>query len=180
MHKHFTRFTAVAYRSHDPRWAFTPTSGKGAARHGGRFNPQGQHALYLSLSQVGALIESQQGFPKRAEPKLICSYDVDINNIIDLTDSHSLSELNYSADKMTHCAWLLESKRGNTPYTWQIFEQLYAQQVNGIIVHSSCAQAAGMKNLVLWRWSDQLPNKVKVIDPQNQLPSDQSSWTASE
>ena len=84
-------FTGIAYRSHDPRWAFAPISGEGSARYGGRFNAKGQPALYLSLSQVGALLESQQGFPKRAAPKLICSYEIDIQNIVDLTDSHTLN-----------------------------------------------------------------------------------------
>lgn len=171
-----SRFQGVVYRSHDPRWSFEPTSGEGAARHGGRFNPQGSPALYLSLSQVGALLESQQGFPKRAEPKLICSYDVDITNIIDLTNPDVTTELAISTEKIADCPWLLESKRGKTPYTWQIFEQLYVENINGILVHSYCPGGKGMKNLVLWRWSDQLPNKIKVIDPHNQLPTNQSSW----
>lgn len=169
-------FKGIAYRSHDPRWSFQPISGEGAARHGGRFNPQGQPALYLSLSQVGALLESQQGFPKRAEPKLICSYEVDIEHIIDLTDERVIDKLNFSANKMAQCGWLLEAKRAKTPYTWQIFDQLFGQNINGIIVHSYYPEGAGMKNLVLWRWSDKSPNKVNVIDSQNQLPNDQSSW----
>ena len=171
-----SHFTGIAYRSHDPRWAFAPISGEGAARHGGRFNPKGQPALYLSLSQVGALIESQQGFPKRAEPKLICSYDIDIQNIIDLTDSNILNQLNFSSREIVNCAWLLKSNKGQTPYTWQIFEDLFRQKVNGIIVPSCCAEGAGLKNLVLWHWSDELPNKISVIDSHKQLPNDLSSW----
>lgn len=170
------RFKGVAYRSHDPRWSFAPTSGEGAARYGGRFNPQGQSALYLSLSQVGALLESQQGFPKRAEPKLICSYDIDIINIVDLTDPEVIEQYNFSVNKIASCAWLLDSQRGKIPYTWQVFETLYKEGMNGIVVNSYCPEGQGMKNLVLWRWSDKLPDKVSVIDPHNQLPGDQSSW----
>ena len=169
-------FAGVAYRSHEPRWSFLPTSGEGAARHGGRFNPQGQATLYLSLTQMGALIESQQGFPKRAKPKLICSYDVDMQNIIDLTAPQILQCLAVEPDKMASCGWLLESKRGQTPYTWQLFYRLYENGVNGIIVNSYAPGAAEFKNLVLWRWSNKKPNQVCVIDPYEQLPKNQMSW----
>nr|WP_245682169.1 RES domain-containing protein [Halomonas gudaonensis] len=34
---------------HVPRWAYAPTSGAGAAEHGGRLNRPGLPALYLAL-----------------------------------------------------------------------------------------------------------------------------------
>ncbi len=39
----------TAYRMHTPRWATAPTSGAGAAAHGGRANRPGVSALYLAL-----------------------------------------------------------------------------------------------------------------------------------
>jgi len=39
----------TAYRMHAPRWATAPTSGAGAAAHGGRANRPGVSALYLAL-----------------------------------------------------------------------------------------------------------------------------------
>jgi RES domain-containing protein len=57
------RFHGVVFRAHNPRWAFAPTSGEGAARHGGRFNPPGTLALYTALSPKTAWTEAQQGFP---------------------------------------------------------------------------------------------------------------------
>ena len=39
----------VAYRMHTPRWATQPTSGEGAALHGGRANRIGLAALYLAM-----------------------------------------------------------------------------------------------------------------------------------
>lgn len=47
----------VAYRVHSPRWASAPTSGEGAARHGGRANRPGISALYLALEPETALLE---------------------------------------------------------------------------------------------------------------------------
>jgi len=53
----FTELQAIAYRVHDPKWAFLPTSGAGAGVHGGRANRPGLNALYLSLDIETALKE---------------------------------------------------------------------------------------------------------------------------
>ena len=50
----------VAYRVHDPKWSFAPTSGAGAGKYGGRANRPGINALYLSLELQTALSEYQQ------------------------------------------------------------------------------------------------------------------------
>jgi RES domain-containing protein len=49
-----------AYRMHLPRWAVAPTSGAGAAKHGGRVNRPGVAALYLALDIETAVKEYQQ------------------------------------------------------------------------------------------------------------------------
>ena len=36
-----TRLEATTYRMHSPKWASEPTSGRGAATHGGRANRPG-------------------------------------------------------------------------------------------------------------------------------------------
>ena len=51
---------SVAYRVHDPKWAFVPTSGAGAGKHGGRANRPGIDAIYLSLELETALAEYRQ------------------------------------------------------------------------------------------------------------------------
>ena len=71
------RFTGLVFRAHNPRWAFTPVSGEGARRYGGRFNRPGLPALYTSLSLETAWLEAQQGFPFKAQPMTICAYRVD-------------------------------------------------------------------------------------------------------
>ena len=35
------RSRGVVYRAHNPQWSWTPLSGEGARRHGGRFNRRG-------------------------------------------------------------------------------------------------------------------------------------------
>jgi RES domain-containing protein len=55
-----TTLTTVAYRVHDPKWAFAPTSGAGAGKYGGRANRPGVNAIYLSLDLATALAEYRQ------------------------------------------------------------------------------------------------------------------------
>ena len=62
------RFRGLAYRAHNPRWSWAPTSGEGARLHGGRFNPKGVPALYLSLNTSTAILEATQGFASRFPP----------------------------------------------------------------------------------------------------------------
>jgi RES domain-containing protein len=76
----------LGYRAHNPRWALAPTSGDGAARHGGRFNPRGTAALYTSLDPKTGWMEAPQGLPFKAQPMTLVGYRVRCERIIDLTD----------------------------------------------------------------------------------------------
>lgn len=78
-----TDLHSVAYRVHDPKWAFTPASGAGAGRHGGRANRPGINAIYLSLELETALAEYQQT-DALLEPALLVSYKVDVDSVVDL------------------------------------------------------------------------------------------------
>lgn len=71
------RLTGLVYRAHNPRWAFGPDSGQGAAQTGGRFNRPGTPTLYTSLRFETAWLEAQQAFPFKAQPMTLCAYDVD-------------------------------------------------------------------------------------------------------
>jgi len=53
----------TAYRMHTPRWATVPTSGEGAAAHGGRANRPGVSALLLALEPETAVRKCQQLSP---------------------------------------------------------------------------------------------------------------------
>ncbi len=60
---------------HAPRWATVPTSGAGAAVHGGRANRPGVLALYLALEPETAVREYQQLSPLMP-PRTLVSYIV--------------------------------------------------------------------------------------------------------
>ena len=96
------RFVGDVYRAHDPRWSWTPLSGRGAALGGGRFNLRGQPALYLSLTPMTAVREASAGFAHRLEPLLLCTYAVDCEDIVDLRDAAGLLAPSFARGAAPH------------------------------------------------------------------------------
>lgn len=170
------KFQGVCYRAHDPKWAFSPTSGEGAKSKGGRFNPIGVPALYLALSVEGMFVEMGHGFGHRFDPLTVCSYDVDVEDIVDLrTDA---ARKNAKVDLAAlGCAWAFDVSNGRVPASWTIANNLIAKGAAGVLVPSFATGAtAEMHNLVLWTWRPDLPHQVLVHDPSGSLPKDQVSW----
>ncbi|WP_312405014.1 RES domain-containing protein [Rhizobium sp.] len=165
----------VCYRAHDPRWATSPVSGDGAAIRGARFNPKGVPALYLSTSIEGAITEASQGFGHKIHPLTICSYEVDCEDIADLTTEDMRRQLKISFETMSS-AWASALSEGRRPSSWVIYDTL-SQSHSGILVPSFAHRASpSIRNLVLWKWATELPHKVEVIDPTGRLPRNQRSW----
>lgn len=171
------RFQGTCYRAHDPRWSFAPLSGAGAAIHGGRFNPRGLAALYLSLDVLTAVKETSQGFAFKILPCLICSYEVDCQDIADLSTEEERASHAVSLDELS-CAWFADAARGGEPSSWRVARRFIEVGIAGIVAPSFAPGAGGAdRNMVLWRWGDRLPHKVAVVDPTGRLPKDQRSWT---
>jgi RES domain-containing protein len=78
----------TAYRVHDPRWAFAPTSGAGAGTHGGRANRPGIHALYLSLELETALAEYRQT-DALLQAGLMVSYRIAVGPVLDFCSGYT-------------------------------------------------------------------------------------------
>jgi RES domain-containing protein len=170
------RFRGTAYRAHDPRWSFRPLSGEGAAIHGGRFNPKGVAALYLALDPMTAVKEANQGFAHKIEPCVLCSYDVDCQDIVDLRTDRARKASGVATEDMGN-AWFSFLAEGREPPSWRIARRLIGQGAAGIVAPSYAPGAAPADyNLILWRWSDRPPHKVAVFDPSGRLPKDQLSW----
>jgi RES domain-containing protein len=170
------RFQGVCYRAHDPRWAFSPLSGEGARLKGGRFNPIGVPALYLSLTIVGVFQEMTHGFSHRLDPLTVCEYTVDVDGVVDLrTDADRTSAAIPLAD--LSCAWADDLAIGRDPASWVVVRKLMASGAAGIIVPSFANGASSdTSNLVLWVWGPALPHRVEVHDPSGKLPKNQTSW----
>ena len=167
------RFRGAAYRAHNPRWSWSPLSGEGARINGGRFNPKGVAALYLSLDWGTAVIEANQGFSFRFPPLTIVAYDVDCSNIADLSRAKGLKGHRVRRAQLG-CAWKLLAETGKEVPSWTLAERLRTKGHAGIIVPSFAPGAgATARN---WCWGDTLPYKVTIFDPQRRLPRDDSSW----
>lgn len=170
------RFAGTCYRAHDPRWAFKPTSGDGAAIRGARFNPKGVPALYLAQTVMTAVKEASQGFAHRIDPCVLCSYEVDCDDVADLTMEPARAEFSITVEDMA-CAWATALSDGNRPASWSIYDRLRPRGIAGILVPSFAPGAETEdRNLVLWDWGPHLPRKVTVLDPSGRLPKDQLSW----
>lgn len=147
-------------------------SGAGSAKNGGRFNRPGRHALYLSEEVETALAEYQQNMLRTPKPGMLVAYDVDMADMIDLTNPKTLSALKID-NKAFECSWKILRSKGEPIPTWDLAERLIADGVAGVRVPSFAA--AGGVNVVLWNWRAP-PNVATVSDPNNDLPKDQSSW----
>ncbi len=164
------RYQGVAYRAHNPKWSWSPTSGEGARLHGGRFNPKGMPALYLSLTAGTAVLEASQGFGKRFPPLTLVTYDLDCCDLLDLTKPAGLKKAK-TVPTVLGCDWLLCTALGKEVPSWALARRLIAGGIAGIIVPSFAKGAlGGDKNLVLWTWSESLPHHVCVFDPDERLP----------
>jgi RES domain-containing protein len=172
------RFAGTCYRFHDPRWSFAPTSGAGAAIHGGRFNPKGVEALYLALNVETAFVEISQGFADKFKPTMLISYDVDCDDIVDLRTEAKRRRADVKLADMA-CAWFSDIGAGREPPSWTIGRRLIDRGTAGIMVPSFAggADPDRHQNLVLWRWDSDLPHRVKVYDPDGRLPRDARSWS---
>ncbi|MET0294006.1 MAG: RES domain-containing protein [Phenylobacterium sp.] len=170
------RFQGEAFRAHDPNWSWTPLSGAGAALKGRRFNWPGLETLYLSLSFSTVFREVSAGFAHRLTPYVLCSYDVDCEDIADLrTEAGRLEHGAPLADLA--CPWASALADRREPPSWTIVRRLLAAGAAGALL-PSFAQGATPddQNLVLWRWGKARPHKVTVYDPSGRLPKNALSW----
>jgi RES domain-containing protein len=155
-----------------PRWAHQPLSGAGAARRGGRWNPKGIPAQYLSAELTTAVAEYEQDIGIR--PGTFCAYNVKVDRVFDLTSVDVLASLGVEpAERFAPWKTMLLVERREPP-GWRIAESLIVLGANGALVPS--VRPAGGTNLILWRWNGSSDRVVVALDPQTDLPRDQSSW----
>lgn len=123
-----------------------------------------------------AVKEANQGLAHRIDPCVLCSYEIDCEDVADLTTEQGRENHAVELDEMA-CAWATDLANGDRPASWSVHDRLKARSVAGILVPSFAPGAeADDLNLVLWDWGPDLPHKVTVFDPSGRLPQDQLSW----
>jgi RES domain-containing protein len=154
-------------------WSFKPLSGDGAAVHGGRFNPKGIPALYLALTIETAIKEAAgDAFAFRINPCVLCCYDVDCGDLVDLRADAGRAEHGVVLADLA-CEWEFDVLGQREPASWRLARRLAAHGIAGILVPSFAPGASSRDdNLVLWDWSDRPPHQVRVFDPSGRLPRD--------
>ena len=169
------RFRGLVYRAHNPQWSWTPLSGEGARRHGGRFNRPGVPALYTSLAPLTAIREAQPlGRPMQA--LMLCAYEVDAEPVFDTQDAARRTALGVNDADIACPTWEAEMHAGKVPTSQALADRLIAAGQVGMLVRSFAAAAGSDDiNLVLWRWGSVRPARVVLLDDEGRLSRRPSS-----
>ena len=163
------RFRGTVYRAHSPQWAWTPLSGEGARRYGGRFNKRGVPALYCSLSQMAAIREATP-LGRPMQPLTLCAYEVDADPVFDAGDPCQLRESGFRETDLACPTWEADMLDGRVAASQRLAESLVEAGYVGMLVRSFAVGASQTDvNLVIWRWGDAHPTRVTVIDEQDRL-----------
>lgn len=159
----------TAYRMHVPKWAVTPTSGAGAAKHGGRANRPDIEALYLSLDTNTAILEYKQ-VSALLRPGTLTSYQLTAAPMVDFTEGYSASSWD-SIWEDFYCGWReLWFNQRIEPPSWGIGDAVIARGAEGIIFKSCYPE--GDTNLVLYPETFGDMDSVSVYDPDGSLRKD--------
>jgi len=163
----------TAYRMHTPRWATAPTSGGGAAAHGGRANRPGTAALYLALESETAVREYQQLSPLMP-PGTVVSYAVRVASIVDFRAGHDGARWSALWEEF-HSDWreLWFNQRVEPP-SWVLADEAIAAGAKGILFVSKLAPSG--LNLVIYNDMLTTDDTLQVYDPAGALPKNQDSW----
>jgi RES domain-containing protein len=123
-----------------------------------------------------AIKEASQGLALKIEPLVLCSYEVDCEDIVDLTTTAGLKTARVAVDDLA-CGWMMLAHQRKAPPTWTMAKRLIADGVAGVIAPSFAPGASvDDRNLILWRWGPDKPHRISVHDPSGRLPKNQLSW----
>ena len=163
------RFQGIIYRAHNPQWMWSPLSGAGAERHGGRFNRKGVAAFYASLSLTTAILEACP-IGRPMQPLTLCAYDADVDAVFDALDPAQRQAQAVTDDELNCPNWEREMLNGAAPASHNLADRLIAAEYAGMRVRSFARNAGPDDvNLVFWRWGDRRPSRITLIDVEERL-----------
>ena len=141
------------------RWQHRPFE-SGSHLTGGRWNPPGTPALYLSADINTAVQEMHQDIVR---PGTLVAFDVEASAVADQTTADP---------RITLSDWRTIFAIGKgVPPSWPVARELIGAGAEGALIPS--VQHAGATNLVLWRWRDaREPGtgaSLSLLDPEGAL-----------
>lgn len=158
---------ATCFRFHTPRWAGSPLSGAGAARHGGRFNAPGVEALYLSAEVATAQAEYQQD-DSLMPPGTLVTYRVKLAKIADL--SAGFDPQCWSSEwAQWNCDWRALALAGAVPPSWALGEAVRSAGAAGLLFPSLRQASVSGLNLVVFVADLQAGDELSFHDPRGAL-----------
>jgi RES domain-containing protein len=92
-------------------------------------------ALYLARTIEGCFLEQAHGFPLRFDPLTVCTYDLDIEEMVDLTTDPGRDTANVQLSEL-QCSWAEDMAAGKEPASWKVAKRLIGEGASGIIVPS--------------------------------------------
>ena len=170
----FTSLDEVpAYRMHTPKWAAMPTSGAGAALHGGRANRPGVAALYLALD-VGTAVKEYQQVSTLLPPGTLVGYRITLSSVLDFREGYR-PETWPALWEEFFCDWRgLWFNQKIEPPSWVLADEAIAAGAKGILFPSRFSPDG--VNLVVYTEHLESVDRIEVNDPAGTLPKNQDSW----
>lgn len=175
------KLTAFGFRSTGVKYAneIDVTSGDGAAYYGGRWNPPGIKAVYMSLDPVTATKESYQEFIKfgfkadNIRPRVMAGAKLKLRRLLDLTDATVRRKLGFRLDELTEEDWRAIQSAGEESWSQAIGRGCRSAGFEGLIVPS--ARNRRGKNVVVF--PDKLDTRSSVeLMAKEELPPHPSDW----
>ena len=162
------RYSGLLYRALNPVWAREPLSGEGARRHGGRFNPRGMPALYTATTIMTAIREANQ--VGTLQPTTLVAYRADVEGIFDATDEAALGAYDLSQADLARDDWRIVMREHGEAPSQALARRLVEEGFAGMRGRSFARGATAQDvNLVLWRWSEEPPTTLTLVDDEGRL-----------
>ena len=101
----------------------------------GAVQSQGNARALRSLDPMTAIKEAAQGFARKFEPCVLCTYEIDCEDVVDLRREQDASRQASAREDMA-CPWFAEAAAGREPASWRLARRLIASGAAGLIAPS--------------------------------------------
>lgn len=153
----FSSVSGVFFRAVDPAHRDAVLSG---SRLAGRYSRASEPALYLSSSREGVRAALIAHADSRTQSLEIVELAVDVARIVDFRDPAVVRAAGIDlADAMA--PWQEVVRRGETPRSWKVRDQLQALGAAGLIDPSR--HSPGLWHLTLFQWNHKGTPTVEIL-----------------